>query len=104
MNDRLIDALFSVSSRVREIRMEMDKLVGDGSDSDGIGPPTLTPHRASTPLFARKEERTKSKPYRRTDGNLPLQRGIKRPGAQLMIKVSNQGRECYMSGEPCRET
>ena len=36
-------------------------------------------------------------------GDLPLQDDVERPGAQLMIMVSDQGRECYMLGEPCRE-
>ena len=40
--------------------MEMDKLAGDGSDSDGIGPPMPSSYQASTHLFARKEERIKA--------------------------------------------
>ena len=34
VNDKLIDALFSVSSRIREIRKEMDKLAEDSTETD----------------------------------------------------------------------
>ena len=36
MNERLINALFSVSSRIREIRNEMDKLAEEGSDTEDL--------------------------------------------------------------------
>ena len=34
MNDRLIDALFSVSSRIRDIRWEIERLTGNSSETD----------------------------------------------------------------------
>ena len=34
MNDKLIDALFSVSCRIREIRNEMERLTEDSSETD----------------------------------------------------------------------
>ena len=91
MNDRLIDALFSVSSRIKEIRMEMDKLAGDG-----LAQPMPTSHPDSAPLFARKEERATSrlssgdtnsghpgKVTRQGPDHLPLQCDVTMPGARL---------------------
>ena len=98
MNYLLIDALFSVSSYIREIRKDMDMLTGDRSDSNDFNPSVPTPLQALTPLFARTEERATSgipRGDREKCGDLPLQDEVERPGARLMIKVSDQGRECY---------
>ena len=97
MNNRLIDTLFSVSLRIREIRKDMDMLVGDGSDSDDINTSVPTPLRASTPLFARTEEHATSiipREDRKKIGDLPLQHDVERLSARLIIRVSDQGREC----------
>ena len=90
MNDRLIDALFSVSSRIREIRMEMDKLAGDGSDSDEVDPATPTSRPGSAPIFARKEECATLRPSsgdtnngQSDRGHRPLQCNVTMPGARL---------------------
>ena len=83
MNDRLINARFSLSLKIRDIRMEMDKLAGDGSDSDNVNPPMPTPYQDSTPLFARKEERATSRLSSGNCGNHPLKRDVERPGARL---------------------
>ena len=106
MNNKLIDALFSVSSRIREIRKEMDMLAGDGSDLDDMNPSVPTPLRASTLLLAWKNERATSglpRENRGNNGDLPLQHDVERLSARLIIRASDKGRECYMSGEPCRE-
>ena len=87
VNDKLIDALFSVSSRIRDIRWEMERLTDDGSEKDDPELPSTFESTDRAIPSTRKELRRSGIP---TNESGPRDGPVSRiqTGTQLIITLT----------------